>query len=75
MNRLKIRWEQKRPCPKCRSQEISLVFKPNGFKKFSLKCENCHWFSKYASTIRGAIRKWNREADKQYIEMLRRAYG
>ena len=34
------------------------------FNRFSLECEDCHYCTARANTIRGAIRKWNRDHGK-----------
>lgn len=34
---------------------------PRRLKKYYCECESCHWTTPKAITIRGAVRKWNKE--------------
>ena len=43
---------------------------PCRLKRFYCECEECHWTSPKAMTIRGAIRKWNQD----YLNAVKDGY-
>lgn len=40
------------------------------FNRFYCECEECHWTSPKAMTVRGAIRKWNQD----YLNAVKDGY-
>ena len=67
MDKIQRRWDKlkhkREVCPHCGSinshLDRSLTRK---FNRYRVECFQCHWCGKQANTIRGAIRKWNKEA-------------
>ena len=79
-DKVQRKWDKlkknKKDCPHCRGKQIHLCKHSNQLiKKYWLECQNCHWCGKSKSTIRSAIRVWNKESDAAYLEMLKRTYG
>lgn len=53
--------EKRESCPCCLSYNIHLNHSHSRkWRKYWLECWSCHWTEKSATTIDGAIRKWNR---------------
>lgn len=50
-----------RPCPICKNVTLCLNVKQN--KTYFINCEDCGFSGKRACTIKGAVKKWNWEAD------------
>ena len=60
-----VKWKR-HSCPNCMSYRIHLVWSlTRRWRKYSLECWTCHWCGPRASTIDGAIRKWNRYGEEQ----------
>ncbi|MBQ9251590.1 MAG: hypothetical protein IJ188_03020 [Clostridia bacterium] len=64
--RVDRKWRKLEPkvhfCPDCCGSIIALSDSlDQRFKRYNLVCETCHYRGPTANTIRGAIRKWNRD--------------
>ena len=65
-SRVGRRWKKLRskvhPCPFCHSRRQLLSRSlMNRIKRYHVECDVCNWCGKSTSTIRMAIRMWNRE--------------
>ena len=79
-NRINRKWQKLKPkadrCPNCGCRIVGLndcfMYK---WKRFFINCEECHWCGRRKPTIRMAIKAWNKDGAKMYLDMLRRVYG
>ena len=67
-NAIKKKWDKlkskRSACPNCGSYRIYLCHAAYRIiHQYHLECWKCHWCGETASTIAGAIRKWNRQKD------------
>lgn len=57
-----------KPCPTCKSVSIWLCHVDVGHlpfePRFHVECKECSYCAPKAYTVRGAIKKWNRRAEK-----------
>lgn len=52
--------QERRICPYCHSTKNIIDFRMGRYiNHYWLECLECHWKSKPAISIRGAVRKWN----------------
>lgn len=65
-HRVAKKWLKLKPtvncCPDCFEKRVGLNDSlTSRIKRFSIECENCHWWGKSMPTIKLAVREWNKQ--------------